>query len=80
MKLSRPLMRFENDAFLALHEAHRIIATGDTRIRSLEEVAEVDFEFENDTFTAIELLRWLEDYMVSLPPEVKELVERGVKE
>jgi len=75
LRLSKPEMRWEHDAFLAFHEANRMRATGDNRIRPLNEVSEVDPEWEQSVFTSLDYLRYLEDYYSNLSPEVRAMVE-----
>jgi hypothetical protein len=63
-------MRYTYDPILALHEAHRMIATGDNHIRPLEVVAEVNPGWENSVLTQLALLRFHED-IGALPPGVQ---------
>ena len=67
-------MRWTYDAFLALHEAMRIRATGDNHVRPIEQVASVDPEWEQAVFTELAHLRWLEDYQ-RLPAELRGQLE-----
>lgn len=76
LKLTKPVLRWENDAFLALHEANRMRATGDNRIRPIEEVADVNHEWEWDVITELDHLQWLEDYYHNLSPDVRAILER----
>jgi len=46
---------------LALHEAYRMWVTKDTHVRSMEEVAEINPDWENTVFNLYAHLRFHED-------------------
>lgn len=54
-------MRYACDPALALHEAHRMWATGDGNIRPVETVARVNPDWENSVLTQLALLKFHED-------------------
>ncbi len=79
LKLQRPTLRYTYDPSLSIHEAVRIKRTGDHHIRSMEEIADSNQAFENDVFTSLALLNWVEDYNNGLSPEEREKLERTQK-
>lgn len=80
LKLTRPEMRWSNDAKLALHEAFSMIVTGRKEVRPREDVASIDHNWERDVFTELDHLRWLEDYYQNLSPDVRKMLEATPKE
>lgn len=80
LKLSKPTLRFTYDAFLALHEANVMRATGRTTIRPLSEVSEINPEWESDVITEIDHLKYLEDYHNGLDPALRALLEKPAQE
>lgn len=62
MLLTRPAMRWGYDAKLAMEEAFRMIVTGDSNIRPMDQVVEVDRIWERTVMTDYALLKFHIDY------------------